>query len=78
MLHWALDALDAADCEETVVVVGHQAEAVRSILPDSVGSALQAEQLGTGHAAMVALETIEVGPDDDVFPSPRGHAAGSG
>ena len=70
MLLWALGALTAADCEEIVVVVGHQADAVRAILPDGVGSALQEEQLGTGHAAMVGLAALDVQPDDDVIVLP--------
>jgi bifunctional UDP-N-acetylglucosamine pyrophosphorylase/glucosamine-1-phosphate N-acetyltransferase len=70
MLLWALDVLEAADVDETVVVVGHQADAVRAILPPGVGSAYQAEQLGTGHAVMVALENLEVDPDDDVIVMP--------
>jgi bifunctional UDP-N-acetylglucosamine pyrophosphorylase/glucosamine-1-phosphate N-acetyltransferase len=70
MLMWALDALQVANSAETVVVVGHQADAVRSILPHSVRSALQAEQLGTGHAAMIGMEELEVGPDDDIVVMP--------
>lgn len=70
MLLWALDALDDAECEETVVVVGHQADAVREVLPADVGSALQAEQLGTGHAAMVGLEALSPGPEDEIIIMP--------
>lgn len=70
MLLWALDVLEAADVDETVVVVGHQADAVRAILPTGVGSAYQAEQLGTGHAVMVALESLELEPDDEVIVMP--------
>ena len=70
MLLWALDALTAAHSVDTVVVVGHQADAVRAILPEDVGSALQAEQLGTGHAAMVGMGGLDVGQEDDVIVMP--------
>ncbi len=70
MVLWALDALEQAGCAETVVVVGHQADAVRAVLPDGVGSALQAEQLGTGHAAMIGLAGLSVDPSDDIIVMP--------
>ncbi len=70
MLHWGLDALKEAGCDETVVVVGHQADAVRAILPDGTRSALQAEQLGTGHATMIGLEAFEVEADDEIIVMP--------
>lgn len=70
MLLWALDALAAAVCDETVVVVGHQADAVRSILPAGIKSALQQEQLGTGHAAQIGLAALQVSADDDVLVMP--------
>ncbi len=70
MLLWALDALESANCEKTVVVVGHQADAVRDVLPDEVGSALQAEQLGTGHAAMVGLDVLSPDPEDEIIVMP--------
>ncbi len=40
MLHWVLDAVAATGCDETLVVVGHQAEDVQSILPAQVASAV--------------------------------------
>ncbi|MCP4308466.1 MAG: NTP transferase domain-containing protein [bacterium] len=70
MLLWVLDAVVHAGAEETIVVVGHQAEAVRNILPAGIGSALQSEQLGTGHAAMIGLEGLAVGLDDEVIVMP--------
>lgn len=70
MLLWVLDAVAAADCTETVVVVGHQADAVREVLPDGVGSVLQEEQLGTGHAATVGLNSLHIGLDDEVIVIP--------
>ena len=48
-----------------VVVVGHGADNVRSILPDGVIDALQEEQLGTGHAAQIGLDALgAVDPED--------------
>jgi bifunctional UDP-N-acetylglucosamine pyrophosphorylase/glucosamine-1-phosphate N-acetyltransferase len=70
MLLWVLDAMVAAGVEETLVVVGHQADAVRSILPDGVGSALQQEQLGTGHACRIGLEALDYQPDDEIIVIP--------
>ena len=52
MVRHVLDAVGQANCERAVVVVGHGAETVRARLGDSVEYALQAEQLGTGHAVM--------------------------
>jgi bifunctional UDP-N-acetylglucosamine pyrophosphorylase / glucosamine-1-phosphate N-acetyltransferase len=70
MLLWTLDALAAVGPEQTVVVVGHQAEAVQAILPADIGSALQAEQLGTGHATIVGLSALDIRPDDDIIVMP--------
>ncbi|MFA7725096.1 MAG: bifunctional UDP-N-acetylglucosamine diphosphorylase/glucosamine-1-phosphate N-acetyltransferase GlmU, partial [Candidatus Izemoplasmatales bacterium] len=44
--------------DETVVVVGHKREIIQEILGDTVKYAVQTEQLGTGHAVMVAEELI--------------------
>lgn len=52
----------------TVVVVGHGADEVRSILPAGVIDALQEDQLGTGHAAQIGLEALgAVDPEDIVI-----------
>ena len=46
--------------ENTVVVTGHQAEAVEDVLrPLGVRFARQVEQRGTGHAVMCAREMLE-------------------
>jgi bifunctional UDP-N-acetylglucosamine pyrophosphorylase / glucosamine-1-phosphate N-acetyltransferase len=58
MVSHVLDAVRGASCERTVVIVGHGAEAVQSTLGNSVEYALQAEQLGTGHAVMQAGSLI--------------------
>lgn len=70
MLSWVLDSVAATGCDETVVVVGHQADAVRAVLPSGVGSALQSEQLGTGHAALIGLDALDVAADDEVIIMP--------
>src|SRR5215210_4974046 len=59
MVNYAIAALEPVGPERTLVVVGHQADEVRAILPPGVGSVLQKEQNGTGDAVRVALETIE-------------------
>ncbi|PAF28312.1 bifunctional UDP-N-acetylglucosamine diphosphorylase/glucosamine-1-phosphate N-acetyltransferase GlmU [Paenibacillus sp. 7516] len=50
MVAHVLDAALRAGVERSVVVVGHGAEAVQSFLGSKAEYALQAEQLGTGHA----------------------------
>lgn len=59
MLHHVLEkARKVEGVERLIVVVGHGAEAVKASLAgqDDVMFALQAQQLGTGHAVMQALE----------------------
>ncbi|MDY6988998.1 MAG: NTP transferase domain-containing protein [Thermodesulfobacteriota bacterium] len=60
-------ALAVAD--EVVVVIGHQAQAVRKALSDhpSLQFALQKEQLGTGHAVMTAMPLVAKGARDAVI-----------
>ncbi|MBB6638280.1 bifunctional UDP-N-acetylglucosamine diphosphorylase/glucosamine-1-phosphate N-acetyltransferase GlmU [Cohnella thailandensis] len=52
MVSHVVEAVKKASCERAVVVVGHGAEAVMAHLGDSAEYALQAEQLGTGHAVL--------------------------
>ncbi len=61
MLHWVLDALETAGFEKKVCVVGYRADDVKSELKDrdSVSFAIQAEQLGTGHAVQVCRDQLE-------------------
>lgn len=60
MIHYALDALDAAGVDQTVVVVGYCAEQVQAELATRphIQFALQAEQLGTGHAVMMCRDVL--------------------
>ena len=58
MIHWVLDAIHAAGIRRTVVVVGYEAELVKRELRDRTGInfALQAQQLGTGHAVQMCRD----------------------
>lgn len=60
MIHWVLDALEQAGIEKVVVVVGYRADLVKQDLASrrGVGFALQAEQLGTGHAVEMCREQL--------------------
>lgn len=53
LLSYILDACEAAGAKRTIVVVGHEAERVQETFSGRCEFALQAEQLGTGHAVMV-------------------------
>lgn len=54
MVGHVLDVLDAVGTDRKVVIVGHGAEAVQAYVGDRAEFALQAEQLGTGHAVLTA------------------------
>ncbi|MCD9026266.1 bifunctional UDP-N-acetylglucosamine diphosphorylase/glucosamine-1-phosphate N-acetyltransferase GlmU [Cohnella sp. NL03-T5] len=58
MVSHVLEAVRGASCERSIVIVGHGADAVQSVLGQSVEYALQAEQLGTGHAVMQAKSML--------------------
>ena len=59
MLEHVMDAAEAAGCRDNVVVIGHGAELVRELVGDRARIALQAEQLGTGHAVLQAADTLK-------------------
>ncbi|MFD2115475.1 bifunctional UDP-N-acetylglucosamine diphosphorylase/glucosamine-1-phosphate N-acetyltransferase GlmU [Paenibacillus yanchengensis] len=58
MIEHVVDVTEAIDCERTVVVVGHGAEAIQAHLGNRVDYAMQAEQLGTGHAVLQAKQQL--------------------
>ncbi len=70
LVRWVLDAAAAAGCDDVVVVVGHQAEAVEAVLPSGVRTALQAEQRGTGHATQIGLAVLDPAPRDEILVLP--------
>ena len=56
---WVIDASEAAGADKGCAVVGHKAETVKEVLGDVCEFALQAEQKGTGHAVMQAIDVIK-------------------
>lgn len=59
MLQHVIDAASVAGCDEKVVIVGHEAELVEAMVGSQGEIALQAEQLGTGHAVMQTAEALK-------------------
>jgi len=60
MVTFPVDRARQLGCQPTVLVVGHGAETVQSLLADSpVSFAVQSEQLGTGHALLCAREALQ-------------------
>ncbi len=58
MVGHVLDTVRDIGVSRSVVIVGHGAEAVQSYLGPSAEYALQAEQLGTGHAVKQAKDLL--------------------
>lgn len=60
MICWPVDAARSAGSEKIVLVVGHQSEAVKACFKadSDISCALQAEQLGTGHAVACTREAL--------------------
>ncbi len=59
MVNYAIQAIRPLVPERTLVVVGHQASEVKAVLPEDAEPVLQVEQLGTGDAVRVAMESID-------------------
>lgn len=59
MLSYVLDAVQKAGVKKTVVIVGHEADLVAQQVEGRAETALQAEQLGTGHALRQAGPALE-------------------
>ena len=65
MIHWVLDALGKAGVERIIVVVGYREDLVRQELAgrEGIEFAVQAEQLGTGHAVQMCKPLLQEGDD---------------
>lgn len=59
MVNHVIDISKMAGVNDTVAILGHEAEQVQNILPIDTKIAIQYEQLGTGHAVMMAKEYIK-------------------
>ena len=59
MVEHVVDQVERAGAEMIVAIVGHGAEMVQQQLGERVSYALQAEQLGTGHAVLQAEELLK-------------------
>ncbi|GAA5505005.1 sugar phosphate nucleotidyltransferase [Novipirellula caenicola] len=62
MIHFVLDALEAAGIKRQIIVVGYEADAVKKELASRSGKiefAYQDEQLGTGHAVQICRPALE-------------------
>ena len=58
MVDHVLTQLERVEIDQIVTVVGHGADQVKQLLGDRTTYALQAEQLGTGHAVMQAEDVL--------------------
>ena len=54
-----IDALNALNTEENVLILGHKKEKVLEVLGPNVSYVVQEEQLGTGHAVKQAVPKLE-------------------
>jgi bifunctional UDP-N-acetylglucosamine pyrophosphorylase / glucosamine-1-phosphate N-acetyltransferase len=59
LIQRVLDLLEAAGVGNVVVVLGHEADQVRKLLPEFVDTVIQEHQLGTGHAVQVAAGRLQ-------------------
>jgi bifunctional UDP-N-acetylglucosamine pyrophosphorylase/glucosamine-1-phosphate N-acetyltransferase len=57
LIRWVADAAKAAGTKRLIAVVGHQRDIVSALVPDAT-CVVQQELLGTGHAIMIARDTI--------------------
>ena len=59
MLEHVFRSVSAIEPEKTVTVIGHKAELVEQVLTNQTEFVRQTEQLGTGHAVMMAEPVLE-------------------
>src|ERR687885_56184 len=59
MINYVIEATRPLVPEKLLVVVGHQADGVKAVLPEGAEAVFQREQRGTGDAVRVALGALE-------------------
>src|ERR1041385_3110935 len=59
LIDYVVDLANEVAGEVPVVIVGHQREAVQQHVGNRARFAVQAEQLGTGHAVMQAIDAVK-------------------
>jgi bifunctional UDP-N-acetylglucosamine pyrophosphorylase/glucosamine-1-phosphate N-acetyltransferase len=59
LCQYVIDAVKIVSSCKPVLIIGHEAEQVKQIVGDTVDYVLQVEQLGTGHAVMMAEKQIQ-------------------
>ncbi len=64
MINHIIDASKKSGVEDVVAILGHESEVVKNAIPKETLTAMQTEQLGTGHAVMMAKEYIN---EDDTI-----------
>ncbi|MCM1286294.1 MAG: bifunctional UDP-N-acetylglucosamine diphosphorylase/glucosamine-1-phosphate N-acetyltransferase GlmU [Acetobacter sp.] len=70
MISYVVDAVKEAGAEDICVITGYRHEEVEAYLSDNysnIKTALQSQQLGTGHAVMQAGEFIDQHLDDEIL-----------
>ena len=58
LVQYVISAAQAAGCERTLVVTGHQREDVEAILPDTVEIVYQPDRIGTANTVLTAEEAL--------------------
>lgn len=58
MLQHVIDISKESNIQDNIVIIGHGADKVKETLDPEIKTALQSEQLGTGHAVMMAEDLL--------------------
>ena len=66
LCRWVAESSKKAGAETVVSVIGHKGELVREALGDMCEYAVQAEQKGTGHALVQAIDYIKAAKENVV------------
>lgn len=58
MLQHVMDVARESGIQESIVIIGHGAQEVKATLDSEIKTVLQSQQLGTGHAVMMAKDLL--------------------